>query len=210
MENLFGEKSTMHEVETDKAAKTQQHISGDNSHLNVRKIRQMKGMTLRQLAKEANLSLSYLSNYENGKVNITISSLRKIAEAIGVPVSDLLTDNQENDVVIVPREERYTRVLYEAETGTALQQYLMYSGRAIMHVSINNLPPHSDSGAPTSHYGEEFILSIRGTVCVILDDKAYHIPEGTMIYYRSTFFHKVANETDEEVAFFQVNTPPTY
>ena len=185
-------------------------ISGDNSHLNVRRIRQMKGMTLRQLARESNLSLSYLSNYENGKVNITISSLRKIAEAIGVPVSDLLTDSQENDVVIVPRDERYTRVLYEAETGTAIQQYLMYSGRAIMHVSINHLPPHSDSGEPTSHYGEEFILSLHGTVSVILDDKTYHIPEDTMIYYRSTFFHKVANETDEEVSFFQVNTPPTY
>lgn len=196
--------------EQDNEKKIEQPIDRDTSHLNVRRIRQMKGMTLRQLAKESNLTLSYLSNYENGKVNITISSLRKIAEAIGVPVSDLLTDNQENDVVIVPRENRYVRVLYEAESGKAIQQYLMYSGRAVMHVSVNTLPPHSDSGEPNSHYGEEFILSTKGTVSVILDGKTYHIPEGTMIYYRSTFFHKVANETDDEVAFFQVNTPPTY
>ena len=210
MERIVGEKNETKEVASEKASKSEQCVGRDNSHLNVRRIRQMKGMTLRQLAKESNLSLSYLSNYENGKVNITISSLRKIAEAIGTPVSDLLTDNQENDVVIVPKEERYTRVLYESENGTAYQQYLMYSGRSSMHVSINNLPPHSDSGDPASHYGEEFILSIHGTVSVILDDKVYQIPEGTMIYYRSTFFHKVANETDEEVSFFQVNTPPTY
>ena len=196
--------------EEEQREKTEQMVSRDNSHLNVRRIRQMKGMTLRQLAKEANISLSYLSNYENGKVNITISSLRKIAEAVGVPVSDLLTDNLENDVVIVPREERYTRILYEAESGKAYQEYLMYSGRAVMHASFNSLPPYSDSGEPTSHYGEEFILSTKGTVSVILDGKVYRIPEGTMIYYRSTFFHKVANETDKEVRFFQVNTPPTY
>ena len=196
--------------ENETAKKAEHPIDRDTSHLNVRRIRQMKGMTLRQLAKESKLTLSYLSNYENGKVNITITSLRKIAEAIGVPVSDLLTDNQESDVVIVPKEHRYTRVLYETETGKAIQEYLMYSGRAIMHVSINTLPPHSDSGEPSSHYGEEFILSLKGTVSVILDDKVYAIPEGTMIYYRSTFFHKVANDTDEEVSFFQVNTPPTY
>ncbi|NCE63994.1 helix-turn-helix domain-containing protein [Pseudoflavonifractor sp. 524-17] len=184
--------------------------SVDTSHLNVRRLRRLKGMTLRQLASQSGLSLSYLSNYENGKVNITISSLKKIAEAIGAPVADLLTDSLEHDVTIVSKEDRYSRVLYECAAGAAIQEYLMYSNRAAMHVSITHLPPHSDSGAPSSHYGEEFILTLKGVVTVILDDYSYQLPEGSMIYYRSTFFHKVANEQDTEASFFQVNTPPTY
>lgn len=182
----------------------------DKIHLNVKRIRTANGITLRQLAHDSNLSLSYLSNYENGKVNITINSLKKIATALGVPVVDLITDNQENDIIIVPKEERYIHCLYEAPTGIAIQEYLMRSNKAAMHVLFGKLPPHSDTGEPSSHYGEEFILAIKGTISVIIDDMTYRIKEGDMIYYSSRYFHKLANEQDIEVEYFQVNTPPTF
>ena len=185
--------------------------NGDTSCINVRRIRQAKRISLRKLAGQTKLSLSYLSNYENGKVNITVNSLKKIANVLEVPLADLLDNHVNEDIVIVPKEQRCTRVLYQAESGTALQEYLMYSSRAAMHVSINHLPPFGDSGSKaSSHYGEEFIYCMSGIVTVILEDKHYQIPEGGMIYYRSSLLHRAINEHDVETVFLQVNTPPTY
>ena len=183
---------------------------GDTSYQNVKQFRQLRRMSLRELARESGLTLSYLSNYENGKVNITINSLKKIANALGVPVAELLGGTQDRDIVVVPRRDRVVRELYVAPSGVALQEYLMSSGRAAMHVLIGRLPPHSDSGDPSAHYGEEFILSIQGVVSVILDNTTYRLEEGDMIYYRSTHLHKVANEQDNEIVYLHVNTPPTF
>lgn len=182
----------------------------DNSYQNMKMIRRMRGITLKQLAKASNLSISFLSNYENGRVNITIASLKKIALALGVPVSDLITDNEADDIIFVPREKRYIHTLYESPTGKAVHEYLTRSNDVCMHVVIGRLPPHSDTGEPSSHNGEEFILAIKGIVSVILDGVVYRIKDGDMLYYRSTLFHKLANEQDEEVEYLQVNTPPTY
>ena len=182
----------------------------DTTHLNVKRIRHLKQITLRDLARESGLSLSYLSNYENGKVNITINSLKKISLALGVSVADLITDNQHQDIIIVPKAQRFIRTIYQAPTGTGYQEYLMRNNKRAMHVLIGKLPPHSDTGEPSAHYGEEFILAIKGIVSVILDDVVYRLNEGDMIYYLSTFFHKVANEQDIEIEYLHVNTPPTY
>ena len=182
----------------------------DTSYLNVKQFRHLKHMSLRELARESGLTLSYLSNYENGKVNITINSLKRISNALGIPVAELLGGTQDNDIIVVPKDARVVRELYVAPSGVALQEYLMSSGRAAMHVLIGRLPPHSDSGEPSAHYGEEFILSIQGVVSVILDNATYQLKEGDMIYYRSTHLHKVANEQDSEIVYLHVNTPPTF
>ena len=78
--------------------------NGDTSCINVRRIRQAKGISLRKLAGQTKLSLSYLSNYENGKVNITVNSLKKIANVLEVPLADLLDNHVNEDIVIVPKE----------------------------------------------------------------------------------------------------------
>ena len=182
---------------------------GDTSQI-LRRIRALKGVTLRDLARASKISVSYLSNYENGKANITIGSLKKIAQALGVSTSDLLSEEQGRDIVIVPKERRYIRELFESETGTAYQEYMMRSNSAIMHVSIATLPPNSDTGEPSSHYGEEFVYVFKGSLTVILNNSAYRIEEGTMAYYNSSLLHKLANDGETNTEYLHVNTPPTY
>ncbi len=184
--------------------------TSDTSYLKVRQLRRSMGITLKQLATDSTLSLSYLSNYENGKVNITINSLRKIAEALGISVADLITDDPPKDITLIRKEDRYVRILYKVESGTALQEYLMRNSKAAMHVLFGTLPPHSDSGDPSSHYGEEFILSTKGVVSVMLNNAVYQLNEGDAIYYNSSHWHKVANEQNTEIEYLHVNTPPTY
>ncbi len=61
--------------------------------MNIKKIRTSKKLSLRALARRANLTPAYISQLENGtKTNPTRQTLEKLAKALGVAVSELLTD----------------------------------------------------------------------------------------------------------------------
>ncbi len=58
---------------------------------NIREARKAKGMSQESLALESGLDRSYVGGVERGERNISIINLKKIAEALRLPLSDLLT-----------------------------------------------------------------------------------------------------------------------
>ena len=57
---------------------------------NMKKIRLKKGMSQGDICRALDLDRAYISNVENGKQNLTISTMEKIAKALGVKVDQLL------------------------------------------------------------------------------------------------------------------------
>ncbi len=58
--------------------------------LNIREARKEKGMSQESLALAADLDRSYIGGVERGARNVSIINLKKIADALGVPVSELV------------------------------------------------------------------------------------------------------------------------
>ncbi|TFW57984.1 helix-turn-helix domain-containing protein [Bradyrhizobium sp. MOS001] len=59
---------------------------------NVRRIRQQRRMTQEKLAFEAEIDLTYMGGIERGKRNPSLLVMARIAEALSVPLSKLLSD----------------------------------------------------------------------------------------------------------------------
>jgi transcriptional regulator with XRE-family HTH domain len=59
---------------------------------NVRRYRKLKGMTQEQLALEADMERSYVSDLERGQRNPSVRALGRLAEALRVPPHQLLMD----------------------------------------------------------------------------------------------------------------------
>ncbi len=57
---------------------------------NIKKIRARKGMSQGDICRKLDMDRSYMSAIENGKKNITISQLERLAQALGVSVDKLL------------------------------------------------------------------------------------------------------------------------
>jgi len=57
---------------------------------NMRRIREEKSLLQKDFAKKVGLDAAYLSNIENGKMNVTIATLEKIAKALGVQLKELM------------------------------------------------------------------------------------------------------------------------
>jgi len=58
--------------------------------LNIRKIREDKGLSQEKLAALADLHRTYIGQIERGEKNIGLKNLEKIAKALNVNVKDLL------------------------------------------------------------------------------------------------------------------------
>ena len=58
---------------------------------NIRKIRESKGLTQEAIAFMAGLSRSYYTELELGKRNPSLLNIKKLADALGVSLSSLLT-----------------------------------------------------------------------------------------------------------------------
>ncbi len=58
--------------------------------LRLRQIRERKGVSLRALKKASSVAVSSLARYEAGQGDPQLSTLRKIAKALGVTVAELI------------------------------------------------------------------------------------------------------------------------
>lgn len=60
---------------------------------NLRLLRRLKDISQEQLALNANLSRSYVSEVERGARNVSIDNMGVLADAVGVQLKDLLDPN---------------------------------------------------------------------------------------------------------------------
>ena len=63
---------------------------------NVRRYRKLRGMTQEQLALDAGMERSYVSDLERGQRNPSVKALGRLADALGVRPHLLLTDEPAN------------------------------------------------------------------------------------------------------------------
>src|SRR5712672_2718615 len=76
----------------------------------VRDARARHGMTRRMLARDSGISQRYLAELESGRGNFSIALLRRVASAIDVPVSELVSDDSPRPVeysLLVERLRRF-------------------------------------------------------------------------------------------------------
>src|SRR5271163_533432 len=66
---------------------------------NLRRVRHAKGMSQDDLAYEAQISRSYLSQLEKGAFYASLKIVGKLAEALGVEPAELSSDHQKGDGV---------------------------------------------------------------------------------------------------------------
>ena len=76
----------------------EESIKLSNIGLMVKKYRAKRGITRKLLANLSGISLRYLAQLEGGKANPTISILKNIAYALNMSLSDMLFENEYNEL----------------------------------------------------------------------------------------------------------------
>ncbi|MGG7160203.1 hypothetical protein BH721_01505 [Clostridium baratii] len=63
----------------------------------IKTIRKTNKLTQVELSKKANISRSYLADIENDRYNASLDTLKSIANALNVKISDLVEESKVND-----------------------------------------------------------------------------------------------------------------
>jgi transcriptional regulator with XRE-family HTH domain len=180
--------------------------------LTIRNQRQMKGISIRELARLTGLSPSAISQIETGKSVPSILTMKAIAEALNISVISFLLDDLENKISLVKQGERQRLIRNTTPTGNLNEEFLAGGRNFQMEPAIISVPPRADSGKAISHPGEEFIYVLQGRLQYFLEGvKDYDLDEGDSLYYPCTIPHRWMNSSDEtEARFLIVATPSLF
>lgn len=181
----------------------------------MRAYRERRGLTLRDLAKMTGLSASMLSAIERAATEPSISSLRKIAEALGVSIFYLIDDGSDGpaaerptklDEMVVRRAERKRLTL----PHSGLRYELLHpdlAGR--MEAWMGTLEPGAATGeAARGHLSDEFMLMMSGTVELEYGDERVMLHVDDSIYLDGTVAHRMRNTGSTAAVFLSVLSPP--
>lgn len=173
----------------------------------IKKLRKEKGVTLRDVAAATDLSPGYLSQIETGKVEPSISVLRKLASYYRVLLVYFF-DTEPDDDIIVRKNERKKI----GRAGSPLIYELLQNNlnNKNMEAVIMKLAPHykDPDGFFMSHPGEECIMVLKGTLGFEYNNNTYILNEGDCIYYDCWKPFRLFNPSDEESEIIGFCTPP--
>lgn len=177
----------------------------------LKKSRNEKGMSLRELAMKVELSASFLSQIEQGKASPSIENLKKIANTLDVRVSYLIEDEDDEIKNIQYIKENEMRYLESRGSNIRMALLMPSNKEKNMEPIIYEIGINGESGRDFySHGGEEFIYIIEGELDVYIADKKYKLFKGDSLYFKSHLQHRFKNTSKKQVKALWVVSPPTF
>jgi transcriptional regulator with XRE-family HTH domain len=170
----------------------------------VRALRRERGWTLEMLAERSGVSRAMISKLERGEKNPTLVVAAKVAEGLGMKLSQLVSVEEKSKVVVVPRERRMT--MRDPETGFERQLLSPSLGGRGVEFIRNVVPENSTSGELPPHRRgvEEYVVVERGRLRAVLGGEEHVLEEGDAAYFEADVAHRFDNAGEGECSYYLV------
>jgi transcriptional regulator with XRE-family HTH domain len=160
----------------------------------LRELRESRGISMRTLATRSGLSANALSMIERGKTSPSVSTLYKLASALGVPITAFFgAESEKKQIVFLKSDERtrlsFTRGVFEALGG---EQFAGLVAPFMLTM---------DSGASSGpndivHSGHEFVFCLRGHLEYMVEKQTFRLEPGDSLLFASKLRHRWKNPSN--------------
>lgn len=157
----------------------------------LRDLRQGIGVSMRALARMSGLSANALSMIERGRTSPSVSTLYKLATAIGVPITAFFREEPTQREVVFRKSTQRSRVpfmrgLWEGLGGE------MFVGR------VEPFMLTLESGASSGpfgivHTGHEFVYCVRGELEYEVEHEHFLLEQGDSLMFAAELRHRWRN-----------------
>jgi transcriptional regulator with XRE-family HTH domain len=202
--------------------------------LRIKQKRLHEDLSIRELARRTNLTASFISQVENEKANVSLESLRRISDALGVQMLYFLSDLGPLPEVVfeeqhsLPVEKQASEYQLFDRTSPIIKNkmrpklFLPDSGITYelltsrldhkMEAFMGQLAPGTGNVAGRlSISTEEFIYCLAGVLKVGIQDQIYILEAGDAIYFDGDSLTCLASGSETEVThWLSVITPPAF
>lgn len=171
----------------------------------LRALRTSRGISQRELAKRAGVTHSSISQIEQGQVSPSVSSLKKILNAVPISVADFFTLELDNKV-----QQFYSAdELPDVGSGDVELRLVGYNrkNRGLNFV-IETYPPGADTGNDMiTYYGEEAGVVIEGQIELTVGTQVTTLKKGDSYYFETTQPHRFRNRSKKICRIVSSSTP---
>ena len=175
----------------------------------IRALRKSHGLSLEALADASGVALATLSRLENNKHGGTLTTHRKIADALGLPLADLYRDlsfSEERVAQVAPAHRDAERFQYDEKVSAILLATQVSRKRMLPQLLI--LQPRGQTTVEQAPAGtDRWIFGLRGTVEVMVGAQRYRLPAGQSLYFKADQPHRFRNPTRAAAKCLSVTSP---
>jgi transcriptional regulator with XRE-family HTH domain len=174
----------------------------------IRDLREARNATLDQLARETKLTKGQISRIENGKVSSPVSTLTRIAAALGVSPGDLFSDHKAGArAVLVPKAQRRIIVGRASKMGHTYESLAFGLSFEkdfepyLMTIEEENIDPKQNV---FRHPGQELLFMLEGAMDYRHGEDTYHLEPGDSLYFDGSVAHGPAAIFGPPVRFLSI------
>ncbi len=172
---------------------------------NLRKLRAEHGYSLEKMAQLSGVSRAMLGQIEQGKSTPTINVLWKIARALSVPFSALLTSGNTSPSVILKAAE--AKILASKDGKYVSRALFPYDNSRNVEFYELRIAPGYTENAPAHPPGTvENLVIHSGTLAIIAGGVTYNLETGDAIYFEADIPHVYHNPGKETTIIYLVMT----
>jgi transcriptional regulator with XRE-family HTH domain len=181
--------------------------------LQLRSLRKAKQMSLVQLAEAAGLSIGMVSQIERGLASPSIRSLRKLGEALDVPIGWFFHPQSgarqpELETIVRRENRRQLRLSTAATHDRVVMELLTPDLSGDIELLLLTFEPGFDSGPPHRHRGQEAGLVLAGSMELWVGEERFVVNQGDSFRFSSTDPHRYANASERTTQVVWVLSPP--
>jgi len=174
----------------------------------IRQLRKVKRLTIVEVAKATGIDQATLSRIENGRMTGTLDSHRRIADALGVRLTELY-----DSVMRQIAEAKDRKTLQKLETfshsGGAVAE-LLTTGvlqKKMMPVLLKLKGKGHTETEELAFSSERFVYILKGSVSVILASDQKTLNQGETLYFNASLPHHFINRLKSESRILSIITP---
>ncbi|TFG75663.1 MAG: cupin domain-containing protein [Thermodesulfobacteriales bacterium] len=175
----------------------------------IKYLRTEKSLSLKDLSERSGISAAAIHKIESNGIIPTITTMMKIADALGRDVNHFIEQAKEDkDVVFVSAKEREPILTFKKGlelNGISAKKYgdfIMTAAYAILEVGA------SSGKKPMKHKGEELVYCLQGKVEFQMKGETYILGPGDSLNFRTQLDHKWKNVGDKKAKLIWVLAVP--
>jgi transcriptional regulator with XRE-family HTH domain len=170
---------------------------------NLRRRRTRRGLSLERLSKASGVSRAMLGQIELGRSSPTVGVLWKIAQALELPITALMSAPESHATIVLP----------EAEAKVLVSGDKRFSSRALFPAAARNRtefyelrlgPAVIERFEPLPHGAFGNLVVLRGRLEILLRNQTYRLERGDAFFYEADLPHQFRNTEAEEAVIYQV------
>lgn len=174
----------------------------------VRRMRQGAAMTLQQMSDNTGLSQSFLSQFERGRTQASISSLRLITDALGMNMNDVFEISSGSYAALVRVHSRPRLPFGDRAIKTIV------SSRGLSRFELFEVTFEAGGSTGPEQYvhgnHEEMLVVLDGRVGIELAEDRHLLDTGDSVSFHSDTPHRVVNAGGENATVLWIVSPPAY